>query len=504
MSRPNILHILTDQQRFDTIRAGGAAHMRTPALDRLCAEGVRFDRAYTPSPVCVPARASLIYGQYPCSTGCYENHDMPTDGRQSLMDSLGAAGYHTMGIGKCHFMPDPHASRGFAERLRQEEYIRDPEKDEYYAYIREAGIELDFPHGLRGPWYYHAQPRLMPARHHPTQWVGDRCVDYLESRQDKDDPFYLYAGFIAPHPPLTPPQGWDELYPPTNVPLPQRMDPGQDHQLWINHFQNRYKCRDRGEDGFFLACMRSAYYASISFVDYQIGRLLDALERTGRLEDTLIVFHSDHGEYLGDYGCFGKRSMHDVSARVPLICRFPQARAAGRTVSTPVSLVDLAPTMIAAGGADINSHALEGVDLAEVVDGKANRTEVFSQYDHGGNAIYMAVDQRFKYVYSAADRATLFFDHANDPQERNNQAGSMQYREAEERLRRACIDFLRAGGETAAYDGDDWRDHGGEVKLGPEWKWWNMDYNRLDRNPNSNLLINPDNPDLPAGYLNPS
>lgn len=500
MSRPNILHIVTDQQRFDTIRAGGASFMRTPALDRLCREGVRFENAYTPSPVCVPARASLIYGQYPSGTGCYENHAMPEDGRQSLMDALANAGYHTMGIGKCHFMPDPHAMRGFQQRLRQEEYIREADKDEYFAYVREVGIETSLPHGQRGPWYYHAQPRLMPAKHHPTQWVGDRCVEYLESRTATDDPFYLYAGFIAPHPPLTPPEGWDDLYPPSNMPLPLRAEAGQRHDLWINRFQNRYKCRDRGEDGFFLACMRSAYYASISFVDYQIGRMLDALERTGRLENTLIVFHSDHGEYLGDYGCYGKRSMHDVSARIPLVCRFPGARNGGSVVSTPVSLVDVAPTFLRAGEARIESHALEGSDLAILAEGGSNRREVFSQYDHGPNGIYMAVDERFKYVYSVADRKTLFFDRLFDPMERNNQAGSMQYREPEERLKQACIDLLRRNGETDAFDGDGWRDHGGKVVLGEEWKWWNMDYDSLVDSPNRSLLVNPVSPPVSEGY----
>ncbi len=501
MPTPNILHILTDQQRFDTIRAAGASHMRTPALDRLCAEGVRFDRAYTPSPVCVPARASMLYGQYPCQTGCYENNAMPTDGRQSFMDALGIAGYHTMGIGKCHFEPDPHALRGFQTRLRQEEYIRDPEQDEYYKYTREAGIENEFPHGLRGPWYYHAQPRLLPAKHHPTQWVGDRCIEYIESRQGVEEPFYLYAGFIAPHPPLTPPEPWDALYPPTNVPLPYLPSDAGRHQLWINRFQNHYKCRDRGLDGFFIACMRAAYYASISFVDYQVGRMLDALEKSGQLDNTLILFHSDHGEYLGDYGCFGKRSMHDVSARVPLICRHPERFPAGRVVTTPVSLVDIAPTFLDAGGARIGSHTLAGQDLARIAaDDMPGRT-VFSQYSFADTGVYMAVDERHKYIYSTADRATLLFDHRDDPREQNNQSGSMQYREAEATLKAHCLEFLRDNGEDTAVDADNWRDYGGRVTLKPEWKWWNMDYDTLDRNPNGNLLVNPTVPDLPAEYL---
>lgn len=475
--------------------------MRTPALDRLCAEGTRFDRAYTPSPVCVPARASTIYSQYPCQTGCYENNPMPVDNRQSFMDALSNAGYHTMGIGKCHFEPDPHAMRGFQKRLRQEEYIQNPEKDEYFQYTREAGIQNEFPHGLRGPWYYHAQPRLLPAKHHPTQWVGDRCVEYLQARSANTEPFYLYAGFIAPHPPLTPPEPWDSLYPPTNMPLPFVPAGAEQHQLWINRFQNRYKCRDRGVDGFFLACMRAAYYASISFVDYQIGRMLDTLARTGQLDNTLILFHSDHGEYLGDYGFFGKRSMHDVAARVPLICRHPERFPAGKTVSTPVSLTDVAPTFLSAAAARIETHKPAGKDLAPIAHDPQPKRTVFSQYSFADTGIYMAVDERYKYIYSAADHATLLFDHRCDPREQNNQAGSIQYREIEADLKTRCLEFLRSHGEDAAVDGDQWRDYGGRVTLKPEWKWWNMDYATLDRNPNSSLLVNPSIPKLPARYI---
>jgi arylsulfatase A-like enzyme len=140
--RPNVLHLFTDMQRFDTIRATGNRVIKTPNLDRLCTEGVAFASAYSPSPVCIPARTSMIYGQYPMRTGTYDNTRMPTDNRQTLMEALRSAGYRTHGIGKCHFTPDPYALRGFESREIQEEGTVSAEnlpRSDYFAYLHERG-----------------------------------------------------------------------------------------------------------------------------------------------------------------------------------------------------------------------------------------------------------------------------------------------------------------------------------------------------------------------------
>ncbi|HPU86344.1 MAG TPA: sulfatase-like hydrolase/transferase [Candidatus Latescibacteria bacterium] len=457
---PNILHLFCDQLRADAIGALGNSVMRTPAIDRLVREGTAFQRAYTPSPVCVSARCSMIYGQYPLHTGCYDNAPMPQDGRTSFMGALTEAGYRTHGIGKCHFIPDRNSLRGFQTRETQEEGVARPEQDDYLVYLRANGFEhLTDPHGVRGEMYYTPQPAQMPARLHPTQWIGDRAAAFLAEPERKKEPWYLFASFIHPHPPFAPPVPWHKLYRAPLMPLPNVPADYEALHLYINRYQNRYKYRDQGIDQNLLRAIKAYYYGAVSFIDYQVGRILAALEETGQLENTLIVFASDHGEYLGDYYCFGKRGMHNAAARVPLIIRHPERFARGAICSRPASLVDIAPTVLAAAGANIKDHELDGVDLSELVSGACSREMVFSQFQKAGQGVYMAVDERWKYFYSAPDGREFLFDHRVDPLETRNRVATPFIKDDAARMRAALVDHLKAGGETAALDGDSWKQY---------------------------------------------
>ena len=457
---PNVLWLFTDQQRFDTIAALGNPVIRTPNLDRLCRQGVAFRSAYTPSPVCVPARASMHYGQYPCHTGCYENdYPMPTDGRPSVMDALVEAGYYTHAIGKRHFRPDRHAGRGFQVLQRQEENIS-PDQDDYLQFLFAEGFDhLTDPHGVRSEMYYVPQPAQMPARLHPTQWVGDQAVRLIGERAGSAQPWLAFVSFIHPHPPFSPPVPWHKLYRAPQMPLPNVPPDSEALWTWVNRNQNRYKYRDQGVDWNLVRCIKAYYYAAVSFVDYQIGRALDALEATGQADNTLVLFTSDHGEHLGDRYCFGKRTMHDSASRVPLLLRLPGRFEGGRTCDRPVSLVDIAPTLLAACGAEMPSDQLDGIDLAEALAGQCEREMVFSQHAQGPLATYMAADDRWKYVYSAGDGREMLFDRVADPLETRDRIGAPFSREPHARMKEALIDHLRRGGETAALDGDDWRSY---------------------------------------------
>ncbi|MCX5661976.1 MAG: sulfatase-like hydrolase/transferase [Planctomycetota bacterium] len=457
--RPNLLLIVTDQQRADTIAALGNPVIRTPNLDRLAREGTAFTRAYTPSPVCVAARCSLHYGQYPSRTGCYDNgFPMPTD-RPSLADALQAAGYRTHAIGKCHFTPDRHALRGFASRQTQEELVADPERDDYLRELRGGGFaHLTDPHGVRGEMYYVPQPAQMPARLHPTQWIGDQAERFIRGTggAGATRPWMLQADFIHPHPPFAPPAPWHKLYRGPNMPLP--MIPPDAERLWlhINRVQNFYKYRNRGLDLNLVRQMKAYYYACISFIDLQIGRMLRALESTGQLDRTLVVFTSDHGELLGDYGLFGKRSPHAAAARVPLLARLPGAFAPGGRCAEPASLVDIAPTFVGLAQGEV-SRGFEGVDLSRLAKGEAPREAVFIQFQRAGEAIYAAIDARWKYVFSAPDARAWLFDREGDPQETRNMVDAPEGRLEAARLKAALIGHLRRAGDDAALDGDDWR-----------------------------------------------
>jgi arylsulfatase A-like enzyme len=455
--QPNILLIFTDQLRADALGAAPNPVIRTPNLDRLAREGVLFTSAFSPSPVCVSARCSLIYGQYPHRTGCADNADaMPVD-RPSFIQRLTDAGYRTHGVGKMHFTPDSQALRGWQSRERQEELLNRVEDDDYLQFLHAAGFgHVTDPMGARGEMYYVPQPAPMPAELHPTQWVGDRSVAFIEQTQG-DQPFLLWSSFVDPHPPFTPPAPWHKLYRAPLMPLPKLPHQFEALQIHINRVQNRYKFRDNGTDYNLLRCIKAYYYATVSFIDYQVGRILAALERRGLLDDTLILFTSDHGEFLGDYGCFGKRAMLDAAAHIPLLVRHPQSFVPGTRCDQPVSLVDVMPTFLAAAYLEADETALSGIDLAQIAQQPAGNRTVYSQYQHADEGVYMAVNRRFKYVYSAPDRKELLFDRLTDPEETRNQAG-LTFRRAElEAMRAGVFAFYRQEGFAEPLSGDSWR-----------------------------------------------
>jgi arylsulfatase len=460
---PNILFIFTDQQRGDTLGTVNPV-IRTPVLDRLCAEGTHFTEAYTPVPVCVPARCSLIFGQYATRTGCYENgYGMPevTPDRPTFMSALAAAGYEMHGVGKMHFTPDPAAPRGFTSRVISEE-LAGPPLDQFQAWLIEQGFhDVTEPQGVRGEMYYVPQRSALPARAHNSHWVADRSIEYLRGR-DRTRPFLLWSSFIAPHPPFSPPAPWHKLYRGPAMPLPKR--PPDAHNLWtfINRVQNRYKYRDAGIDDRMLQVMKAYYYAQVSFIDYNVGRMVAELEAQGELDNTLILWTSDHGEFLGDYDCFGKRSFLRSAANVPLVVRYPKRYATGRRVDAPASLVDVMPTFLAAAGVDADGLELDGVDLAALARQPQARPAVFGHYQSGpadayNRACYMALTERWKYIYSAAENREFLFDLHVDRDETRNRAETAGYLEHTAALRRLMVGQVRSAGREQVLDGAGWR-----------------------------------------------
>lgn len=457
--QPNILLVFTDQQRADTVGVRNPV-IRTPVMDRLCAEGTLFPNAHTPVPVCVPARCAMIFGQYAHHTNCFENGSpMPevTTTRPTFMSLLAEAGYQCHGVGKMHFTPDPQALRGFHTRDRSEELCRRVADDDYLTWLHAHGFDyVHDVHGVRGEMYYIPQPSQLPAWAHGSHWVADRSIAFLAQR-DRSRPFLLWASFIHPHPPFAPPTPWHKLYRAPSMPLPKR--PADMENLWvhINRVQNRYKYRDAGTDDNLLRAMKAYYYATVSFIDWNVGRILAALQQNGELDNTLVLWTSDHGEFLGDYGCFGKRSFLKSAANVPLIIRYPERFAASAINEAPASLVDVMPTLLGAAGIDATRLTLDGVDLAG--DAVRQREMVFGQYEQGAKASYMALSRRWKYIYSASDNREFLFDERVDPEETRNRAETIGYLEQTKTMRDALIAFLRQAGYTAPLDGDNWRVH---------------------------------------------
>lgn len=447
---PNILFIITDQQRHDTIGALGNGIIRTPTLDRLAREGMAFTHAYTPSPVCMAARSALITGLPPHVTGCTDNVPLAQE-QTSFMQRLQAVGYQTHGVGKMHFGPDPLALWGFDSRNVSEEL--GGEGDDYRAFVHANGFEhVTALHGVRSEYYYIPQPSQLPARLHNTAWTADRSIDFLQQR-DRERPFCLWTSFIKPHPPFENPTPWNWLYRAAEMAPPFRPQGYEALLSYWNRVQNRYKYRDAGLDDLLIRTMRAAYYACISFIDYQIGRILDALGDD--IDDTLVIFTSDHGEMLGDYGSFGKRTMLDPSVRVPLLARLPGSFSGNTRVSTPVTLLDLFPTFLGMARLEGDHPHAEGTDLTKLGQFSDRKRMIFSQFSSGPLGLYMATDGRYKYIWSAADEREWFFDRNADPRETHSFAGNPAYAPHVEQLRNALL--ARHADDKRAVQNGAWR-----------------------------------------------
>jgi arylsulfatase A-like enzyme len=252
------------------------------------------------------------------------------------------------------------------------------------------------------------------------------------------------------------------------MPSPHRPPTAAEFQTWWMRHQNRYKFRESGPDENLLRTLKAAYYACVSYVDYQIGRLLTLLKQTGELDNTIILFTADHGEFLGDYNCFGKRSFLDPAARIPLIMCSPGDMAAGQVCQTPTSLLDVMPTLLEAGGVNSAQYGLDGANLADIASASQTSRLVFGQLDQGQKGLYMAFDGRFKYIYSAADEAEYLIDLVEDPGETINLAGANTAHEQLTRLRTALLQRFKADSYLTPIESDGWKKFGIAADRAPE------------------------------------
>lgn len=400
MSKKHILIIFTDQQRYDTIGANGNSAIQTPNLDALARESVVFDRCITPSPVCVPARMSLFAGQYPNRTGCNNNNTDSCYEGEGFYSRISAQGFKSCCVGKMHYLWDPFGPMGFDKRHTQEE-IAEP-GDEYMDYIRGKYPWIFDVHGMRSEMYYMPQIAQLPVEDHPTNWVGSKSVEYIENF-DPNESMFLFSSFIHPHPPYNPPSPWQKLYredpPEPFVPAAEDMPAFRE---MMGHRCSLERLDMSHQD---ILRTKNFYYSCVSFVDWQVGRIIKALKDKGMYEDTLILFTSDHGDMMGDYEAIGKRNMVDSSCHVPFMIRCPGMEPGRR--DAVCSLVDVAPTLLSWAGAEYEPGEFDGVDLF----GHKESRYVYSQHGCGDAGTYMVTDGKNKLIYRAASDKYYFFDH---------------------------------------------------------------------------------------------
>ena len=468
--QPNILFIMTDQQRSDTIAALWAtAQIRTPTLDALVDGRHRLHAiAYTPAPVCVAARSATITGVPPHLNGCASNNASPLEMR-SIMQAL-----QDLGLSDARNRQDALSIRrslrpgASTSRDISEEGARSPGSRNDFHRLSEratASIMCWSRRAYAARLYYIPQPSQLPTRHHHTTWVADRAIDFPERRavnrepggSEPTRPFFLWTSFIKPHPPFEAPTPWNKLYRAADM-LPPRRPQGFERLLtYWNHHQNRYKYRDKGYDEMLFRAMKAMYYACISFIDFNLGRILAALGDD--IDKTLILYTSDHGEMLGDFGSVGKRAMLNPAVKVPLIVRPPGAGRGSQRIDTPVSLLDIFPTFASAAGANAPLPSAEGADLLALAAGDSQRDAVYSQFSEGNTGLYMIAERDFKYIYSAADHKEWLFDLRIDPDETKNFAGNPRYEAQLAELRRRIIERFESDGYDRAVNDGAWHDY---------------------------------------------
>ena len=456
--RPNVLLITADEMRHDCLGVAGHPLVRTPHLDALAARGVRFTNAYTPYPVCVPARLSIMSGQYAHAHGAMGNGSMIPPGQPTIASLVRDAGYRTAAFGKMHFWP-PRTAMGFQHMRLAEQAGAGWKVDEYHSdYLAQRGLVDEWdrwdqhqPYRDQAPAEYWesfgARPSALPEEHYHTTWIAEETIRWLKE-QAYDRPFFAWTSFIKPHHPFDPPRPWDTLYDPATV--PPLGDPTEALAKPLMTAGGRrdprrafFDLRQFSEEAF--ARVAAYYYATISHIDHHVGRMLATLQELGRLENTLVVFASDHGDYMGDYGLILKSPSvpYDALARVPLIVAGPGCRA-GAVCDALVSLVDLLPTVAAAGGTPLPPF-VQGQDLAplladsQVSDGaKAWRDAVFSET----REIKAVRTEQYKYLYNSRLGIEELYDLQADPGERRDLATDPANAPRILELRRRLLDWL--------------------------------------------------------------
>lgn len=344
--RPNILWICTDQQRYDTIAALGNPHIRTPHLDRLVAEGLAFTHAFCQSPICTPSRASFLTGRYPSSIrACTNGNAHWSEASPLVTKMLAEAGYDCGLAGKLHLA-------GAQGRIEPR-----PQQDGYRVFHWSHSPQDLWPEGhAYADWLWAQGHRLrelarnpsgIPAELHQTTWCTDRAIDFIS--EQRDSPWLMSVNLFDPHPPFDPPQAYLDHYRLDQMPGPlfHESDLAAQSRLAEVDFQTK----PRKPEEFDAYGIQAAYYAMIELIDHNLGRMLDALERTGQRESTFVIFMSDHGEMLGDHGLVQKGCrFYEGLVRVPLIFSMPQRFRSGILSDALVELIDIAPTLLQLAG----------------------------------------------------------------------------------------------------------------------------------------------------------
>lgn len=420
----NLVILFSDQHSRHMLGCYGNPVVQTPNLDRLAARGVCFDNAYTNCPVCVPSRAAMAIGDYGSRHGYWDNAYAYEGQTKSWGGRLEEAGYHVTTIGKLHFKGDMPETGFLDQRIPL--HIKDGVGD-VYGEIRD--------HEITRPQFRKALLDASAGESDYTRYdreVARQAAAFLKNEGTQSEkPFALMVGFVAPHFPLIVPQQYVDLYPdPDKLPLPVQFEKADwPHHPVLDDYR-RYCCQEDLPDSVRRNAIR-IYYALCSFLDEQIGVVLDALSQAGLEANTRVIYCSDHGDTMGEHGLFFKSTMYEGSVGIPMIFSGPGIPQ-NEHRKTPVSLIDIYPTALDCLGVEPDAYdrSLPGQSLLLFAQGhEAPERAVYSEYLSFGcyTGLFMLRKGRYKYVAYVHERPQLF-DLKSDPDECRDLAQDPAYR----------------------------------------------------------------------------
>lgn len=459
--RPNVLLLFTDQHNAGALGCAGHPDVQTPHLDRLAAESVRFTRAYCQDGICVPSRSSLMTGQYCRTVGVVDNRSQPAKPEDllPLARVFRTAGYRTAAFGKRHL--PPQIDHGWDEACSHLDNERSDEtyrqwvgrRGELEAFERDWNAEF----GYRLPGNQAAPMACLISRLSPGStmeaFTAAKTIAFLKNMRDLEEPFFCWASFYRPHQPYTPLEAFADLYDPSSLRLPDTLgEPAESLPPLLRKVrQNKSNpwCLARAaRDVSLYRRYISYYYALVTEIDHHVGSILTALDELGMADDTIVIYTTDHGDFVGAHGmiekCAGGHNVYEDTLRVPLIIRWPGRVRRDTVADDLVELVDLYPTLLELTGVQRpKGYDLAGRSLAGLLTkgGSLGREAAFSE-----NGVQLAaITQRYKlgvWLERQGDYPDMLFDRESDPLEAQNLIGRPEVAHIEKRLRDAIQEWI--------------------------------------------------------------
>jgi arylsulfatase len=450
-ARPNIVLLMSDQHRADILGCAGDPVVHTPNIDRLAAEGVRFDRTYCQGPLCMPSRASFVTERYVRDHGVFENSSEVPAGMPTFLHRLRDAGYHTAEIGKMHLwthgmtqvahtrdMSGRLGQLGFAETVETVGKLATVRHDSYYTdYLRERGLLETYRRFIAGHRHamsardglpsWTAEPVPLEIRDYADVWHGMRTAQWIDE-YDSAEPFFLWVGFPGPHDPWDAPAAAVERYRAADIPMPRSVElpelPGAGPLKIFLRAMMTYSDSDTMTTAA-IAEMRRAYYANVTLIDEAVGAIVGALARRAILDNTWTIYTTDHGEMMGEHRMLAKMVFYEPSVRVPLVFR-PPGGVAPRTIGACAQLLDVAATVREIAGASALENSEGQSMLAAIVDERPFEPRRTLPTENFGFAAF--IRDRYKLVvYEETLAPVQLFDLAEDPAENHNVAQDPDY-----------------------------------------------------------------------------